>query len=143
MLTAIETVALSKAVKDTAVRESRTQLSEGHHDVDFTVRVHGPPLVAPPSLAKTKETLPAAVLVGLLLDQMTRAARNKVAASVAQALTDWREEGELPFVGPEATASAELLAEGAVRVRETIKHGNVTAPLSVELLARCGRAVAA
>lgn len=141
MLSAIETIALSKAIKDTAAKDARGRLAEGHHDVDFTVRVSGPLLVAPPTPATLKETVPTAALIGLILDQLTPAARKKVEESFVARLDGWRAgvQSEVPAREPSTLAAERLLAL-ARRERLTTRAGNVTAPLTVEVI---GRAVAA
>lgn len=138
MLTAIETIALSKAVKDTAAKACRGQLAEGHHDVDFTVRVSGPLLVAPPSPVKAKESVPAAVLLALVLDCCSPRARKTIVEQVVADLADWRAGAdELPKAD---LAVADFLLGRCQREREGTKNGNVTAPLTVELVSRHARA---
>lgn len=136
-LTPLETIALSKAVKDTAARAARPKLDEGHHDVDFTVRVYGPLLVAPPSPAKLTERVPAEVLLALVLENLNTPSQKKALQYVRQELADWAgADGPLPVAQDRAREIAEAMLAAASRERETTKNGNVTAPLTIELLDR-------
>lgn len=136
MLSALETIALSKAVKDTAAKDARVNLAEGHHDVDFTVRVHGPLLVAPPAPTVLKEKVPEVTILGLVLETLTPAARKKVQSYLDEQLAEWRQgEDDVPLQ-PSAAEAAERLLSFGRRERAATRNGNVTAPLTVELLAR-------
>jgi hypothetical protein len=142
-LTPLETIALSKSVKETAARAARPKLDEGHHDVDFTVRVRGPLLVAPPSPAKIAERVPAEILLSLVLENLNAPEQRKARKYVERELADWKQGAELPEVQHAAREHAELIVQAAaVRERETTKNGNVTAPLTVELVGRPGERLA-
>lgn len=133
----METIALSKAVKEAAVKESRAQLTAGQYDVDFTVRLSGPVMVAPWSPAKLKERAPAEVLLALLLENLNAPDQKKACKYLERELADWKAGGELPELHESARQKAELLTQiYGTREKETSKNGNVTAPLTVELVDR-------
>lgn len=136
-LTPIETIALSKAVKDTEAKICRGKLTVGHHDVDFNVRVSGPLLVAPPGRpSKVKESVPEAVLLALVLENLATRTRKTILDRVSDDLAGWRSGDELPDVQPTAAEMAEQILAHGQRERDGTRSGNVTAPLTVELLAR-------
>jgi hypothetical protein len=136
MLEPIETIALSKAIKDTAAKQARGQIKEGHHDVNFTVRVSGPLLVAPPVPTKVKETLPPDLLVGLVLAELKPLARQKIYDAVKRTLAKWLKTGEAPDVASDSADVAQQLVELGQRETDGKRAGNVTAPLTVELVVR-------
>lgn len=137
LLTALETVALSKAVKDSAVKEARPKLTAGQYDVDFTVRLSGPVMVAPWSPATVKERVPPEVVLALLLENLNTPDRRKASKYLQRELADWKAGGELPELHETARETAEMLLHTcAVRETQTEKNGNVTAPLTVELVDR-------
>lgn len=136
MLEPIEKVALSKAIKDTAAKQARGQIKTGHHDVDFTVRVKGPLLVAPPVATKVKETLPSDVLLGLVLAEVKPPAMQKIYDAVKRRLAKWLKTGEAPELGNDQVDVAQQLVELGTRETDGERAGNVTAPLTVELLVR-------
>jgi len=138
MLSPVETIALSKCVKEKAAKDARPKLAEGPHVVDVTVRVTGHLLVAPPTATTVKESVPFETLLAIVLADLTPAARRKVRGSFVRLLAAWRDGAdELPTAPAEA---AEELLALARREREGTRNGNVTAPLTVELI---GRAVPA
>jgi hypothetical protein len=135
-LSPLETIALSKAIKDTAVRDARPKLAEGHHDVDVTIRLHGPLLVAPPSPTKIKESVAPEILLALVLQLLNRPAKAMARDYVADELEAWANGQEPPEVQPDALATAESLLALARRERAGTKNGNVTAPLTIDLISR-------
>lgn len=132
-LSPIETIALSKAVKDTEAKKCRGKLAVGHHDVDFSVRVSGPLLVAPSTPVKVQENVPADVLLALVMESLKPRDRQAVLEQVDESLAGWRGGDELPEVD---ILSAEYLLGLGQRERAGTKNGNVTAPLTVELVSR-------
>jgi hypothetical protein len=136
-LTPLETVALSKAVKETAVNDARPKLELGGHNVDFTVRVSGPMLVAPRGPIKVKEDVPAATILALVLERLTRKAKAEIRVQIDRELAGWREQvNELPEIQAETVALADALLAFGHREFMGTKNGAVTAPLTVTLLGR-------
>lgn len=137
ILTPIETFALSKAVKETAQKKAREKLSLGHHDVAFTVRVHGPLLVAGDSPTTVKEDVPPNMLLAFVIGKLSRRARAELLDCAQRELLLWRQhETDVVDVAPSALALADQFVACGHREKPGTKNGTVTAPLTVELVSR-------
>lgn len=137
-LSPLETLALSKAIKETAAKTARDALTEGAHDVDFTAHVYGTLLVAPPQPYTVKQDVESNRLIALLFEKLDPRVRAQLIKFVERELEGWRdhETDDQPNVVPSLLLEADRLLSFAHREKETTKRGNVTAPLSVELVRR-------